>query len=310
MATSTIAQYEATLALDMRDRIGEGPAWDGKNHRLLWADHEKGVIHGAKPDPTGAWQETSRWDLGRPLAAVIPRKRGGLIVAGGLDMFSMDEEGRTEPFVSIEADPRKVRLNDAKCDPRGRLWAGSLTNDFSAGGAALYRIDPDGSVRTMLDRLTLSNGLDWSPTGETFYFIDSVTCGIDAFDYDLERGTLSNRRTFVTLERGCGVPNGMTVDRDGCVWVAATGAGEVQQYSPAGDLLGRVRIATPGATSCAFGGVGGDVLCITALGRRMGEVALKLGVTEDKMENNGPGGGGLFTCRTGARGAPATAFAG
>jgi sugar lactone lactonase YvrE len=304
-----VPSQRATLAIDARNGIGDGPAWDAAAHRLIWSDHETGVITEAQSDGVGGWRETGAWNVHAPLAAAIPRSGGGLVVAGGTDIFMLDADGNIAPFTRIDADPKRVRLNDAKCDPRGRLWAGTLALDFSPS-AGLYRIDPDGSVTVMLQNARLANGLDWSPDGTTFYFIDSLARTLDAFDFDLNAGTIANRRNVITLQRGCGLPNGMTVDRQGCLWLAATGAGEVRRYTPEGKLLGRVTISTPAATSCAFGGPGGADLFITSRRGRLPEIALHAGVAPEMMENNGPEAGGLFVCRPGQTGMPATPFAG
>ena len=299
----------ATLAIDARNGIGEGPAWDAAAGRLLWSDHESGVIHEAQSDGRGGWRQTGTWNLRRPLAVALPRSSGGLVVAGGTEVFMLDAAGTVTPFTRIEADPQRVRFNDAKCDPRGRLWAGTLAVDFSPT-AGLYRIDPDGAVTVMLQNARLANGLDWSPDGRIFYFIDSLARTVDAFDFNLEAGTIANRRTVVTLGWGCGLPNGMTVDREGCLWLAATGAAEVQRYTPEGKLLGQVTISTPAATSCAFGGPDCAELFITSRRGRLPEIALSAGVAAEMMENDGPEAGGVFVHRPGQTGTPATPFAG
>jgi sugar lactone lactonase YvrE len=225
-----------------------------------------------------------------------------------MEILLMNDEGNLTSFARIEADSDLVRFNDAKCDSRGRLWAGTLTSNFRPGGGALYRIDPDGAVKTVLQGVTLANGLDWSPDGTTFYFVDSFTRSVEAFDFDVDRGEISNRRTLVTLKSG--VPNGMTVDRDGHLWVAATGGGNVQAYAPSGELLTCIEIGTPGATSCAFGGSDCAHLFITSRAGRMPDAAKEMGVDPKMMDNNGPEAGGLFVCQPGARGIPAHAFAG
>lgn len=299
----------ATLALDTRDRIGEAPVWDAVGQRLLWCDLETGIVHAATPGTSGGWCESRRWDLQRPIAAAIPRTRDGLVVAGGVEIFALNEAGRILPLARLDADPDLVRFNDAKCDPQGRLWAGTLATDFTPR-AALYRIDPDGAVSTMLEGLSIANGMDWSPDGSVFYLTESLSRCVEAFDFDARRGALARRRTFVQIAYGEGGPNGLTVDREGCLWLAVTGSGHVRRYSPEGKELMRVAIATPGATSCAFGGNDGASLFVTSLGRRMPEVARTLGLTEETMRNDGPQSGGLFVCRPGATGRPATAFAG
>jgi sugar lactone lactonase YvrE len=162
----------------------------------------------------------------------------------------------------------------------------------------------------MLEGATLPNGLEWSPDGSTFYFVDSMALTIDAFDFDATRGELSNRRTLLSIQYGDGGANGMTVDTTGCLWVALTGGGEVRRYSPEGKLLGRVKIATSGATSCAFGGADGGELFITSRSGRMPDFARTLlGIPADKLEDNSPEAGALFVCRPGPTGLPVTPFA-
>jgi sugar lactone lactonase YvrE len=307
-----IRQLKAELAIGQCDQLGEGPVWDASGRRLLWGDHVAHVIREAQSDGAGGWRETRRWELHRPLAAAIPRSTGGLILAAGMDILTFDENAPTvdraiQPFAHIDVNSDLLRINDAKCDAKGRLWAGTLSSDFKPGAAALYRIDPDGTVAQKMDGMTLANGLDWSPDSSTFYFVESFTREVLAFDFDLETGSISNRRTFVTLTNG--VPNGMTVDRGGNLWIASTGGGEVQCYSPQGQLIATVEIATPGATSCCFGGPDGLDLFITSRAGRMPEAAKTMGVDPRKMDNSGPEAGALFVCRPGASGPPAHSFA-
>jgi len=299
----------ADLAIRSRDLIGEAPAWDAQAHRLLWVDHRRGLIHEARADGSH-WRETRQWHLGHHIAAAIPRARGGLAIVGALGIDVLDASGDMAAFARIDADPDRVRLNDAKCDRLGRLWAGSLTVDFRRGAAALYRIDSDGSVHTVLKGLTLANGLDWSPDDATFYLVDTATLSIDAFDFDLDRGALANRRTLITIERGAGGPNGLAVDREGCLWVALTGGGAVRRYSPDGQLLNHVDLPITGPTSCAFGGVDGAELFVTSRSGRMPDIAVELGVGPEMQECTSADAGGLFVCRPGISGAAAAQFAG
>jgi sugar lactone lactonase YvrE len=303
----THPSVRARFAINSRDEIGEGPVWDRSGERLLWSDHKTGVIHQAQASGADDWRETHRWELRRPLAAAIPRARGGLIVLGSTEIFGLDDSGTITPFARVAVDPNRIRLNDAKCDPKGRLWASAFAADLSPC-AALYRIDPDGTVTSLPYYARLANGLAWSPDGASCYLADSLARSIDAFDCNLERGTLTNRRTCITLTNG--LPNGITVDRQGCLWVAATGAGAVQRYTPDGKFLEEVTIATSAATSCAFGGTDGADLFITSRTGRLPDFALSAGVAAEMMENNGPEAGGLFVCRPGATGAAATPFAG
>lgn len=307
-----VTQLKATLAIDAYDGIGEGPAWDGVAKRFLWLDNAQGIIHEAKSDGRGGWRETRRWNLGRRTGAAIPRTKGGLVVIAGTDVLLMNDAGDLTPFARIDADPNVVGLNDAKCDPRGRLWSGTVAHDFTPKASKLYRIDPDGSVTTMLDGVSLSNGLDWSPDGGTLYYIDSGDRTVDALDFDMVHGTIGRRRTLVEFPRGQG-PDGMTVDREGCLWVAVFGPGEVRRYAPDGSLVACVAVSAPATTSCAFGGADGGDLFITSASIRLPEELLPMmGFGPEMVEKvaNAPGAGGVFCCRPGATGKPATPFAG
>lgn len=316
-----VEQLKATLAIDTGDIIGEAPTWDAAKRRLLWSDNKIGIVHEAKPDSTGTWHATRHWNLARRIGAAIPRAAGGFIVASGTEFLLMSEEGELTPFARLEADPGHFHLNDAKCDRQGRLWAGPLDSDINTPGrmirpgrGALYRVDPDGTVSTILHGVTVSNGLDWSPDGTTFYFIDSYRRQIDAFDFDAAQGAIANRRALVSFAPGDGAPDGMTVDGEGGVWVAVAGAGEVRRYSPRGDLLTRVAIPVPTPTSCAFGGEDGATLFVTSARVILPATAftqLTHGFSVE-MDNaaTGAGAGALFVCRPGVTGPPATPFAG
>jgi sugar lactone lactonase YvrE len=299
---------QAAVAIDAQDEVGESPTWDASRDRLLWVDHSSGRVHEAKMSESGHWAETKVWELRRYLAAVIPRKSGGFVALGATSIDLVEESGVCQPFARLESEQAGEKLNDAKCDSRGRIWTGSLTVDFLLGAAALYRVDVDGTVVKMLDGLTLANGLAWSPDERTFYLIDSLAQSVDAFDFDIEAGALGRRRPLIRIENGA--PNGMTVDADGGLWVAITGAAEVHHYAADGRLLGRVGISTPGATSCEFGGAQRDILFITSRSGRMPDIAKNLGMTAQMMNNDGTDAGALFTASPGAKGLPSRAFTG
>jgi sugar lactone lactonase YvrE len=304
---------KATLAIDSRDTIGEGPAWDGAGKRFLWLDNAVGLVHEARPGTQGGLREGQRWNLGRVTGAAIPRVKGGLVVVAGTEVLTLNEAGDVSVFARIDADPKIVKLNDAKCDPQGRLWTGTYAHDFRPGASALYRIDPDGTVTTMLEDVGLSNGMDWSPDGGTFYYIDSFTASVDAFDFDAARGTISRRRKIVALPASEGGLDGMAVDREGCLWLAVFGPGEVRRYSPDGNLLVRVEVSAPAVTSCAFGGVDGGDLLITSASLRIPDPVLPIiGWTVEMADKaaTAPGAGGVFVCRPGVTGKAATPFAG
>ncbi|PHM46162.1 gluconolactonase [Xenorhabdus mauleonii] len=311
---------EATLAIDAKNTIGEGPLWDARGERLLWCDNAHGIVQEARSDNNKDWYISRHWTLNRYIGGAVPRQDGGIIVVAGIDILALDDNGHITPFARLDADPKKVRANDVKCDAQGRLWVGTLGNDVLTssgdvieGQGSLYRIDPDGTITTILSQVTLSNGLDWSPDGTSFYYVDSHTLAVDIFDFDSDKGTLHNRRCFKAFAKGEGIPNGLAVDQEGNIWLALMGSGSVHRYSSAGELIGKVRISTPAVTSCTFGGIHGDHLFITSAGRKLPDITHHLyGLSQEAVEYSAkaPGAGGLFICQTNVSGPAATPFAG
>lgn len=311
---------KAKLIIDARDTIGEGPTWHSAQGRILWSDNKIGRIHEAKPDGVGGWRETRQWNLGRRIGAAIPRRSGGLIVATGTQFVTLDDQGVEAPFARLDVDPKQFQLNDAKCDPQGRLWAGTLDADIntpgrtiSPGRAALYRIDAVGEVKTMVTGVTVSNGLAWSPDGLTLYYIDSYARRVDGFDFNGTTGAITNRRPIVMFDAGDGAPDGMTIDSEGCLWVAMVRTGEVRRFAQDGQLLARIVLETSVPTSCAFGGADAADLFITTARVNLpnaASVQLTHGFSVEPDATIGLGAGGLYLCRPGVTGLPAQDFAG
>lgn len=307
-----VTRTKAYLAIDCADGIGEGPTWDVEGSRLLWSDNGTGLLHEAKTDGTGGWRETRRWYLWRTMGDAIKRSAGGIVLVAGADILTMDDLGNVSPFARLDVREDLVKGNEAKCDPSGRLWVGTNAIDFSPGLGGLYRVDPDGRVTTMLENIGISNGLDWSPGGDTLYYIDSMTRAVDAFDFDNTRGQIRSRRRVIRFAEDDGAPDGMTVDSEGCLWVTAFGLGEVRRYTPGGALLQCVEISSPAVTSCAFGGSDCRDLFITSAAVELPKLFAKYGVSDDVIANShqAPGAGGVFACRPGVAGRWPTPFAG
>jgi sugar lactone lactonase YvrE len=152
-------------------------------------------------------------------------------------------------------------MNDAKCDPAGRFWAGSTALDFETGRGALHVLRPDWSTDVVWDGFALPNGMGWSPDSHAFYLADSVAHAIYAFDFDVASGTPSAQRTLIEFTEADGMPDGLCVDTDGCLWVAMWGGARVLRISPAGDVLGSIAMPVRQPSSCAFAG---DLLCVTS----------------------------------------------
>ncbi|MFJ4481863.1 SMP-30/gluconolactonase/LRE family protein [Streptomyces longwoodensis] len=233
--------------------LGEGPTWDPATGRLLWLDILGSRVHTFDP-------ATGRRGVrvtGQHVGAVKPRAGGGLVLNLRDGVGLLDPDG-TFRWLHHEPVPGR-RANDAAVAPDGSLWAGTMRYDEAPGGGSLSRFTGDGSVRTVLDDVAVSNGTGWSPDGRLMYYIDSPTRRVDVFTYEADAeadggGRVSDRRPLVEIEDGAGFPDGLTVDADGCVWVALWDGGAVRRYTPAGELDQVVELPTPRVTACAFGG--------------------------------------------------------
>lgn len=233
-----------------RTDVGEGPAWDAREGVLWFIDVTPGALY--RLDPASGGVDVRL--VGLPIGAAIPSREGGLILAleDGVHAYSWGDD-TTTLLVPVEAHDTSIRMNDAKCDPRGRLWAGTMAYDFRPGASTLYRFDKTGPAPVQTG-CTISNGMGWSPDTATMYFVDTPTSRIDILDYDIETGAATERRAWVTIEDGAGSPDGLTVDSEGCVWVALWGGGVVRRYAPDGQLIEVVELPVRQVTSACFGG--------------------------------------------------------
>jgi sugar lactone lactonase YvrE len=230
--------------------------------------------------------------VGGRVGAVAPVSAGHALVALARQLAIVDlGDGSLEPLVEIPHDDDR-RLNDGACDARGRFWIGSMALDERAGGGALYRY-ADGSLDRVIDRVSLSNGLGWSPDGRTMYYTDSPEKRVDAFDFDVDQGTISNRRPFVEI--GDAIPDGLTVDADGGVWIALWGGSSVRRFTPEGTLDAIVDVPAAKVTACCFGGDDGRTLYVTT-------ASVNLTPEERKAQ---PQAGFVFAADPGVSGPPA-----
>ncbi|MFI6009172.1 SMP-30/gluconolactonase/LRE family protein [Streptomyces sp. NPDC051243] len=240
----TARQYE--VAVRAEAELGEGPTWDADSGRLLWIDILGARIHTYDPVCGRRSVRTTPQHVG----AVKPRAGGGLVLNLRDGVGLLDADGGFR-WLRHEPVPGR-RANDAAVAPDGSLWAGTMRYDEAPGGGTLSRLTGDGSVEVILDDVAVSNGTGWSPDGRLMYYIDSPTRRIDVFDH--EGGRVANRRPFVTIEDGAGFPDGLTVDAEGCVWVALWEGAAVRRYTPAGELDRVIPLPVPRVTACAFAG--------------------------------------------------------
>ena len=279
--TGRVEQITAPIAYH-----AEGPVWVD---RLHWVDMLAGDVLSLGSDGT-----VGRRHVGAVVAALRPRASGGFVYA--LERGFALDDGIGTP---IRAMPDlwtsdAVRMNEGGCDPDGRFYCGSMAYAETPGAASLYRLDPDGSVATVLGGLTISNGLEWSPDGRLAYYVDSVTGRIDVMDYDTDRG-LTGRRPFATIDGGS--PDGLTVDAEGGIWVAIWGGSAIQRFTPEGSLSEIIELPVTQVTACTFGGADLDELFITTS-------------REGLPAGEEPAAGALFHLRPVIAGCPVRPFAG
>ena len=289
---------ELELVVDAKAVLGEGPSWDAKQKQWYWVDIMSKRIH--RDDPQTGKNETI--ELDQPVGAVVPTREGDLIAAMQNGFYRISEDGsQITPLGDPEEDKPDNRFNDGKCDVTGRFWAGTMAMKGGGPVGALYTLEKDGTIVKKLDGVTISNGLAWSPDNKTMYYIDSPTRRIDAFDFDKDSGQIVNRRTVISFPGEEGVPDGMTIDAEGMLWVAHWGGWKVWRFDPnSGRVLDEIPVPAAHVTSCCFGGEDGNELYITTA---------RIGLSDEELEKQ-PHAGGLFRIRTNVKGAPTYEYGG
>lgn len=271
---------------------GEGPVFSPRWLGPRWVDMLVGDILELAGDGSIARQH-----VGSVAAMLRPRRDGGFVVAAERGLLLADGDALDAPLQALPevwSDPG-VRMNEGGCDPAGNLYLGSMAYDSRAGGGTLYKFDANHEVSVVDDAVTISNGIEWSPDERLAYYADSDTYRIDVFDWDAASG-LTNRRPFVRFDPP-GVPDGLTVDSEGGVWVAVFDGGAVRRYSAAGTLEEVIEVPAPKVTAVTFFGADLDRLIITTSRHEMADAA-------------GTQAGALFTATPGVTGQPVRAYAG
>ncbi len=236
--------------------VGESPIWLTEESALAWIDMPIGQIHVSSPSTA----DTSSVELRRYVSAIAPRTSGGWI-ATTLHGFAWVGRGG-DVAREVEVLDGQHRMNDACCDPRGRLVAGSTHVDGTDGAGSLHLLDGDGTVTTIWDELALPNGMAWSADGRTLYLADSLRSQVVAFETD-DQGLPQRACVIAEFTPEDGLPDGLCLDEEGCLWVAMWDGGAVIRLDADGDVMRRVTLPVLRPTSCAFGGRDGDVLFVT-----------------------------------------------
>ena len=282
------------------DRCGEGPVWHAGEQALYWTDINRFLIH--------RWDARSEavrsWFFEEPVTALALTDRDDTLAAvlGSRVVLWNAASGRTGDAVYTLDGWPAVRFNDARVDPRGSLWAGSMRNNVNPDGSAgecggadgvLLRIDPDGQVRVWEREIAIANTLAWNPARTRFYFADTMPNRISVYDYDCATGAISSRRSFF---EGCerGMPAGSAMDSEGFLWNCRYGGGCIVRIAPDGAVDCVIEMPARNITSCTFGGPDLRTLYVTTA-----ELGAPAG---DRLA------GGLFALRTEVAGMPENRF--
>lgn len=274
------------VALEADDLLGDGPVWCPATGRLLRVDILRGLVHTWAP----ATGQRTVLAVNGTATAVVPTVDGRLLVGVDHALVAITPDGQRRVVDAVEEDLADNRLNGCRCDPRGRLWAGTMSTVRRPDSAALYRLDGNRLVPAVVPT-TLSNGLGWSPDGTQMYFIDSTTQRIDVLDYDVATGAATARRPFARVTAEDGLPDGLAVDNEGGVWVALFGGSAIRCYADDGTLTAVLEVPVPHPTCPAFGGHALDTLYVTTTRHRLTDRGLAAY----------PAAGSVFACRPGVR---------
>ena len=237
--------------------LGEGPIWTPETNSVTWTDITQNTFHTANID-TG---KTESFGVPSMIGAIAHTKDGHYIAATQKGFARISLEGKYSPLHSFLQDD--MRMNDGKVDPAGRFWAGSMALSFEKDRGSLYVLETDNSYQKVLDNITLSNGMGWSPDARYFYYIDSIPGVLKRFDYDLDNGKISNPKNLITFDASTGVPDGMSVSSDGKIVVALWDGGRIEIYEPTGAKVSEIKLGVSRPTCCTFAGPNQDILIVS-----------------------------------------------
>jgi len=286
------------VLVDVKTALGEGPLWDVEEQRLYWIDSFDRRVFRCTVDG----REIRAWDVPQKIGSMALRKSGGAVVSLARGFHFLDfQTGEVALIDDPEPDKPNNRLNDGKVDKAGRFVAGSMDTLEEGPNGALYSLGADLKVTKLDSGIIVSNGPCWSPDGGIFYFTDSWSGEIRAYDYDRKAGTLANRRTFCRRPDDGGACDGATVDAEGCLWSAHVYVGRVVRYRPDGSVERVIEMPVKKITSVMFGGPDLDILFVTSMARP----------PLPRFPGDGVARGSLFAVRgLGVRGVPEPRFAG
>lgn len=278
-------------------QLGEGPLWSVREQALYWVDILGHRLHRYSPD-----EGQRTWQFDEEVSAIAERAEVDELIITRRHGFARfnPKTGELAPLVEVEADIPANRFNDGKCDPLGRFWAGTMDFGCQQPTGSLYRLSPDLQCERIDSDYIITNGPAWSADYRTLYHNDSARGHVYAFDFELQSGSVSNKRVFLHFREEEGSPDGMTTDAEGGLWIALWGTGKLTRRDAKGNILQTINLPCSQVTSCVFGGPDFKTLYITTAA---------VGLSEGQLERE-PQAGGLFTLKTHIAGLPANPFRG
>lgn len=287
---------EVSLELQISPELGEGAFWNYKTQELYWVDilGKKFYIYNPSTKLNTSFIMPSR------IGTVVPQTDSTAVVALEDGIYIQHtKNGSLTKLSNVEGNITENRFNDGKCDPNGNLWVGSMHLAEKESKAKLYKITPNGTATTMLENITISNGIVWTKDAKTMYYIDTPTAKIRAFNFDVETSTISNERVAVEVSSSLGFPDGMAIDENDNLWVGMWNGNAVVCFNPkTGEVINRIEVPAHNVTSCAFGGPNLDILYITTATVDM----------TDQEKIDFPLAGSVFKVIPGVKGVPSSFF--
>ncbi|VCU69489.1 L-arabinolactonase [Pigmentiphaga humi] len=298
MNEADLAAFDCAVA--GADILGEAPMWCGRSRLLWWVDVRRAALQSY--DPATGRHRARRLGNDMLIGSMALREQGGFLLATDTGFYTYDPGQPEAPRALFDPEPGQTgsRLNDGRCDRRGRFWVGSMVDADRIPGGTLYRLDADFACHAMLDGIVVPNSIAWSPDNKTMYFADTHRQLIWAFDFDLDDGAITRRRVFHDWSHQKGKPDGAAIDTDGCLWNAMVATGQLVRHRPDGRVDRIIQLPVTNPTCPAFGGTGLDVMYVTSHSQRLDPAQIA----------REPLAGGLFAVRTGCQGLPEARFAG
>lgn len=291
-----VKNMNLVLEIEARAELGEGPFWDQDENKLYWVDILKNKLHIFDPET----KKGKAIEFPIPVCAVAKSNSGHLILALKDGIYFYNEE--TEEL-TLAAKPdvleEENRFNDAKCDPQGRFWAGTMNMNGKNHQGELFCFHQDGTLEKVLTGVSISNGLGWDVNRKKMYYIDTPTQQVVSYDFDETSGMITNKDVVYTFDSTDGSPDGMTIDSEGMLWVALWGGSKVARINPVtSEWISTIEVPASLVTSCVFGGEDLQTLYITTA---------SIGLTEEELQEQ-PHAGGLFSIRLDAKGTRSYSF--